>query len=46
MLVKKKKKKEKKEKKEKKKKKRTYRILDFAVPADNWVKLEESEKRC
>ena len=29
----------------KKKKKRTCRIVDFAVPADPWVKLKESEKR-
>ena len=28
-----------------KKKKRTYRRVDFAVPADHRVKLKESEKR-
>ena len=27
------------------KKKRIYRIVDFAVPADHWVKLKENEKR-
>ena len=27
------------------KEKRTYRIVDFAVPADNRVKLKESEKK-
>ena len=27
------------------KKKRTFRIIDFAVPADDQVKLKESEKR-
>ena len=26
-------------------KKRTCRIVDFAIPADHWVKLKESEKR-
>ena len=26
-------------------KKRTCRIVDFAVPADHWVKLKESEKK-
>ena len=26
-------------------KKRTCRIVDFACPADHWVKLEESEKK-
>ena len=25
--------------------KSTCRIIDFAVPADNWVKLKESEKK-
>ena len=29
----------------KKKKKRTYRIVDFTVPADHRVKLKESEKK-
>ena len=28
-----------------KKKKRTCRLVDFAVPADNRVKIKESEKR-
>ena len=28
-----------------KRKKRTYRIVDFAVPADHRVKLKESEKK-
>ena len=32
-------------KKKKEKKKRTCRIVDFAVPDDHRVKLEESEKR-
>ena len=32
-------------KKKKKKKKRTYRIVDFAVPADHRIKLKEIEKR-
>ena len=27
------------------KKERTYRIVDFAVPANHWVKLKESGKR-
>ena len=27
------------------KKKRTQKIVDFAVPADNWVKLKGSEKK-
>ena len=31
--------------KKKKKKKKSYQIVDFAVPADQWVKLKESEKR-
>ena len=35
----------KKKKKERKRKKRTCRIGDFAVQADNRVKLKESEKR-
>ena len=26
-------------------KKRTYWIVDFAIPADHWVKLKEIEKR-
>ena len=26
-------------------KKRTSRLVDFAVPADHWVKLKESKKR-
>ena len=34
-----------KKKKKKEKKKRTGRIVDFAVPADHWVKLKESIKR-
>ena len=34
-----------KKKKKKKRKKRTYRMVDFAVPADHRIKLEESEKR-
>ena len=29
----------------KKKKKRNFRIVDFAVPADHRVKINESEKR-
>ena len=29
----------------KKKKERTYRIVDFAVPADHRVKLNENEKK-
>ena len=28
-----------------KKKKRTNRIVDFAVPADHWVKLKQSKKK-
>ena len=28
-----------------KKKKKTYRIVDFAVPVDRWVKLKESGKK-
>ena len=32
-------------KKKKRKKKRTYRIEDFAVSADFWVKLKEDEKK-
>ena len=31
--------------KKKKKRKKTYRIVDFAVPADHRVKLIESQKR-
>ena len=31
--------------KEKKRKKRTYRIVDFAVPADHKIKLKKSENR-
>ena len=27
------------------KKGRTYRIVDFAVPVDQWVKLKECKKR-
>ena len=34
-----------KKKKKRKKKKRTYRIVNFAVPADHRVKFEECEKR-
>ena len=29
----------------KKKKKRTSKIVDFAVPADHWIKLKECEKK-
>ena len=36
--------KNKKKKKRKKKQKRTWKIVDFAVPADHRVKLKESEK--
>ena len=32
-------------KKKEKKKKRTYKIVDFPIPADHWVKLKESEKK-
>ena len=40
------KKKTKKKKKEKlNKKNKNCRIVNFAVPADHWVKLKESEKR-
>ena len=31
--------------KKKKEKKRTCKIVDFAVPADNRIKLKESEKK-
>ena len=34
-----------KKKREKNKKKRTCRLVDFANPADHWVKLRESENR-
>ena len=27
------------------KKKRTCKIIDFAVPADHWIKLKEREKK-
>ena len=37
--------KKKKKKKKKKQKKRSYKIMDFAVPADRRVKLKESEKK-
>ena len=37
--------KKKKKKRKKKKNKKTFRIVDFAVPADNGRKLKESEKR-
>ena len=40
-----KKKKKKEKKKEKKRKKRTCIIVDFAVPADYYIKLKESEKK-
>ena len=34
-----------KKKKKRKKKKRTYKIVDFAVPADHRIKLKECEKK-
>ena len=37
--------KKKKKEKKKEKKKRTCRIVDFAVPADQMVKLKKSEKK-
>ena len=37
--------KKKKKKKKKRKKKRTWRIVNYSVPVDLWVKLKESEKR-
>ena len=33
-----------KKQKRKKKEKRTFKIVDFAVPADHWIKLRKSEK--
>ena len=30
---------------QKKKKKRICKIVDFAVPADHWIKLKECEKK-
>ena len=45
MIVKKKKKKEKEKKKKKRKEKRTCKIVDFAVPVDDGVKLKESKER-
>ena len=37
--------KKKKKKKKKKKRKRNCKIVDFAISADHWIKLKESEKK-